>query len=119
MKILQTAAVITCIALLPNVASAMSGEALYKKKCKTCHSLTADKHGIGPSLAGIMGKAAGTQAGYKKYRGLKTSDVVWTDVTLDAWLANPTKFIGKKTSMTSKIYKAEDRAAIIEYMHTK
>lgn len=119
MNILRTAAIITCLALVPNMASAMSGEALYKKKCKMCHSLKAGKSGIGPSLAGIMGKTAGMQDGYTKYKGLKGSDIVWTDANMDGWLANPGKFIGKKTSMMSKTKKAEDRAAIIEYMHTK
>ena len=119
MNVLRTAAIITCIALLPNVASAKTGEELYKKKCKMCHSLDAGKNGIGPSLAGIMGQTAGTQGGYTKYVGLKNSDVVWDDANMDAWLANPKKFIGKKTSMMSKVKKAEERAAIIEYMHTK
>lgn len=119
MNILRVAAAVACIALLPSVASAKTGEELYKKKCKMCHSLEAGKHGIGPSMAGIIGKTAGTQDGYAKYLALKGSDVVWTDVNMDAWLANPKKFIGKKSSMMSKVKKADERAAIIGYLKTK
>lgn len=119
MNILRVAAAIACVALLPSVASAASGEKLYKKKCKMCHSLVAGKHGSGPSLVGIMGKTAGTRDGYRKYNGLKDSTIVWTDETMDAWLANPKKFIGKKTGMMVRTKKAEDRTAIIEYLKTQ
>jgi len=119
MNILRVAAAIACVALLPSVASAKSGEELYKKKCKMCHSLAAGKHGAGPSLVGIMGQTAGTQDGFTKYNGLRDSTIVWTDETMDAWLANPKKFIGKKTSMMSRVKTSEERTAIIEYLKTQ
>jgi len=119
MKIFRLATAIACIALFPTLATAASGEKLYKKKCKMCHSLEAGKSKGGPSLAGIMGKKAGTRDGYKKYKGLAGSDVMWTDANMDAWLANPKKFLGKKTSMMVKVKKAKERTAIIEFLHTK
>ncbi|MBL4756430.1 MAG: nitrite/sulfite reductase, partial [Rhizobiales bacterium] len=39
-------------------------------------------------------------------------DIIWDEANLDAWITNPKKFIGKRTSMVVKIKKAEDRAAI-------
>jgi len=119
MKRLRIAAALACITLLPSVATAKSGESLYKKKCKVCHSLEAGKNGIGPSLAGIMGRTAGTREGFTRYNGLIGSDIVWTPITMDAWLTNPKKFIGKKSSMMAKVRKATERAAIIEYLKTQ
>ncbi len=104
---------------LPLNASASgneAGEAVFKKRCKSCHSTDAGKHKVGPSLAGIVGKQAGTVDGFSKYKGLAGSDIVWDDTSLDGWLANPKKFLGKKTSMSFKLKKAEERAAVIEYL---
>ncbi|MBN06268.1 MAG: hypothetical protein CMM45_00340 [Rhodospirillaceae bacterium] len=39
-------------------------------KCKPCHALREGKHKIGPSLYQVIGKKAGTVAGFKRYRGL-------------------------------------------------
>ncbi|MCW8915020.1 MAG: c-type cytochrome [Magnetovibrio sp.] len=103
------------IAATSGTAIAADGAKLFKKKCGTCHTVQAGKHKVGPSLAGIVGKKAGS-TDFKKYKALKGSDIVWDEANLDAWIANPKKFIGKATAMTVKIKKDEDRKAIIEYM---
>lgn len=92
------------------------GAGLYKKKCKVCHAIEAGKNKGGPSLAGIVGSQAGSTS-YTKYKGLKGSTVVWDEANLDAFLANPKKFVGAKT-MVIKVKKEEDRANIIEYLKT-
>lgn len=98
---------------------ATKGEKVFKKKCKACHTVKAGKNKVGPSLAGIVGKKAGMVAGYKKYKGLKGADFVWDEANLDKWLANPKKFIGKKTSMSLKLKKADARADVIAYLKSK
>jgi len=126
MKTLQIAAALLCISLLPNTASAAAKaastpEGFFKKYCGTCHSLEAGKNKGGPSLAGIFGKKAGTVEGFKKYKGLKGADFVWTPENMDAFITDPKKFVkantpNKKSGMMSKVKKAEVRATIIEYM---
>src|SRR5215470_834770 len=39
------------------------GRQVYRK-CQACHSLEPGKNGIGPTLAGIMGKKAGSEPAY-------------------------------------------------------
>lgn len=92
-----------------------SGAALFKKKCGTCHSLEPGKHKVGPSLANIMGRKAGT-TDFPKYRALKDADFIWNKTTISAWIANPKKFIGKPTAMTVKTKDESDRLAIVEYL---
>lgn len=92
-----------------------SGAALFKKKCSTCHSLEPGKNKVGPSLAGVIGRKAGS-TDFPKYRALKDADFTWDKTTIAAWIANPKEFIGKPTAMTVKIKNEKDRQAIIEYL---
>ena len=98
-----------------------SGEKLFKKKCSTCHSMEPGNHKIGPSLAGIVGKKAGTSdfAKYKAFKG--GTDIVWDEANLDAWITDQKAFIKDKgisggTAMSAKIKKEEDREDIIKYL---
>jgi cytochrome c len=96
---------------------AAKGEKVFAKKCKLCHSAAAVDKGMGPPLAGIVGAKAGA-SDFKKYKGLKGSDIVWTEDNLDKFLANPKKFLEKKTSMAGKMKKADQRADVIAYIKT-
>ncbi|MBL4615872.1 MAG: c-type cytochrome [Magnetovibrio sp.] len=95
--------------------AASKGAKLFKKKCGTCHSMEVGKHKIGPSLAGIIGRKAGS-TDFKKYKALKGSEIVWDEKSLDAWITNPKKFIGKPTAMTVKVKKEKDRKLIIGFL---
>ncbi|MFC1673816.1 c-type cytochrome [Pseudomonadota bacterium] len=94
---------------------ATGGEALFKKKCATCHALTPGKHGVGPSLAGVIGRSAGS-TNFTKYKALRDVDFVWTQETLNAWIADPKAFIKKPTAMTVKVKTQEDRDQILDYL---
>ena len=114
--------VATCaltLAVLPGTASAADGEKVFNK-CKACHTLEAGKHRVGPSLAGVVGRKAGTADGYNRYKGLKGDDWTWTEDELMAYLENPTKYTQDKTGnrslMNLKLPKEDERKAVIEYL---
>jgi len=104
--------------------AAANGEKLFKKKCGACHSLEAGKQKIGPSLAGIVGRQAGTVEGYTKYKAMKGATLTWDAAMLDAWITNQKDFLkankavvgGPRTAMNAKIKKPAERAAIIAYL---
>ena len=101
---------------LPAQADAKDGKKVFNK-CKSCHTLDAGKHRIGPSLAGVVGRKAGAAEGYGKYSdALLESGIVWNDETLNAYLENPKKAIPGNKMTFAGLRKAEDRAAVIEYM---
>jgi cytochrome c len=121
-----TFSLIILTAFYANTASAAGDAKKGKKvfnKCKACHAVKAGKNKTGPSLAGILGKKAGTVEGYKKYKGLKGADFIWDEANLDGWLKNPKKWLkaknGKKSRMVYKLKKEKDRANVIEYLKTK
>ena len=76
---------------------AAKGEKVFKK-CKTCHSLEAGKKKVGPSLAGVFERTAGTLEGFKFSQAMKDSGIVWNEETLDKYLTKPRKFL-KGTKM--------------------
>ncbi|MDP6573342.1 MAG: c-type cytochrome [Rhodospirillales bacterium] len=114
-------AVAATVALVGGPALADHGEKVFKK-CKACHTIKAGKHRVGPSLAGVFGRKAGTAEGFKKYKGLKGADWTWDDANLNEYLTDPKKFAkkkaGKKSSMVLKLKKKKDREHIIEYLKT-
>ena len=113
-------ALLAAIAIsLPSTAIAVEGEKIYRK-CKACHDLEAGKHKIGPSLAGVVGRQAGTAEGFTKYKGLTDADWTWMELELMAYLEDPTSYTKAKTgipsSMTLKLKKEEERKAVIDYL---
>jgi len=87
------------------------------KKCSACHTLTKPpKHTIGPSMVGIMGRAAGTAEGFKYSDAMKQSKIVWDEKSIDAYLKDPKGFIPKNKMVFVGLPKEEDRANVIAYL---
>jgi len=95
------------------MADTAKGEKIFKRKCGACHSF--EENGTGPNLKGVIGRKAGS-TDFPKYKGLKGADFVWDEASVDGWLTNPKKFIGKPTSMAVKLKKEKDRTAVIAYL---
>ncbi len=88
------------------------GEQLYQA-CQDCHSL--DVNDVGPQHRGVFGRKAGSVPDYSYSPALKHSNIVWTEASLDQWLADPQKFVpGSK--MFFHLDNPQDRADVIEYL---
>jgi cytochrome c len=96
---------------------AKKGEKVFKK-CKACHTIKkGGKNKIGPNLAGIIGRKAGEGAGFKKYsKAMKASGIVWSEATLDEFLAKPRKMVKKTKMGFAGLKKASQRADVIAYL---
>lgn len=93
-----------------------AGETVFKK-CMACHSLAKPpKHGIGPSLVGVIGRKAGTVDGFKYSDAMKDAGVVWDETSLDAYLKDPKGFIPKNKMVLAPLTKEADRADVVAYL---
>jgi len=106
-------ALLTSISLAMAAGNDERGQSLYQSHCAACHSL--EYNGVGPSHKGIFGRMAGKTSDYLYSEALKSSKVVWTDKTLNLWLADPEKFIpGQKMGIS--VPDAGERADLIAYL---
>ncbi|MCE2482657.1 MAG: cytochrome c family protein [Alphaproteobacteria bacterium] len=101
--------------------AAAEGEAARGKrvfnKCKACHLLEdTGKKKIGPHLAGIFGRKAGSIAGFRYSKAMNKADIVWDDKTIDAYIAAPRKFLKGNKMAFAGVRKAKDRADVIAYL---
>ncbi len=110
------------LALLALIAAASParaddpGEAVFKKSCAVCHTVEAGKNKIGPSLAGVVGRKAGSVAGYTYTDANKNSGDTWDEATLDTYLQDPRKFVPGTKMIFAGLKNADDRKALIAYL---
>lgn len=89
------------------------------RACAACHSLQPGEHRTGPSLAGVLGRDAGTVDGFTRYSpALAAADLVWTAETLDAWLADPQAVVPGNRMTFPGIADAQARADLIAWLGT-
>ncbi len=92
------------------------GEAVFKKNCAVCHTVEAGKNKIGPSLAGVVGRKAGSVAGYTYTDANKNSGDTWDEATLETYLQDPRKFVPGTKMVFAGLKNADDRKAVIAYL---
>ena len=91
-------------------------------KCASCHQFDpAGTNGTGPGLFGVVGRKTAGHPGYMYSQAMvdeAAKSPVWTYDALFEYLKNPQKVVpGTKMSFVG-LPKAEDRIAIIAYLHT-
>lgn len=94
---------------------ATKGEAVFVT-CKTCHDPKVNK--IGPHLAGVVGRKAGSLTDYSYSTANKTSGITWTPEKLFQYLQAPQRVVpGTKMSFAG-LSDAQKRADVIAYLET-
>lgn len=71
---------------------AAKGEVVFKQ-CKACHSLEAGKKGVGPSLAGIIGRPSASVEGFAYSDPMKKLGISWDAESISKYSADPKGFV--------------------------
>ena len=75
---------------------AAKGEKLFKGflRCNNCHSLEPGVTKVGPTLAGIIARKAGSVKGFNQYsEAMVNSGIVWDKETLNEFFSGPQEYI--------------------------
>lgn len=109
------------IATLDGIAYAsLSGDAASGKsafmQCRTCHVVDPGMNRVGPSLAGIVGRKAGSVAGFKYTEANSDSGITWTEEKLFQFLEKPQRVIPKTKMIFAGMPDAQKRADVIAYL---
>jgi cytochrome c len=115
MSALVAGAVLLSIPADAALERAAEGESIFRTRCASCHSAEAGQNRVGPHLAGVVGRKAGSVEGARYSPSLQSSDITWTDQTLDAFLANPRQ-TAPGTTMLVNLPSESDRGAVIDYL---
>ncbi len=86
-----------------NGLTATDSHAAAWAKCKACHNFT-NKNKVGPGLAGVFGRKAGSAPGFRYKYTKYGSDWTWDEAHLKKWICNSKKaikeFTGNKKAKT-------------------
>ena len=70
---------------------------------------------VGPRHAGVIGRKAGSIAGFAYSPALARSQIVWTEESLERWLRDPEALVPGQR-MNFRLGDAEERRRIVEYL---
>jgi cytochrome c len=94
---------------------ATKGAAVFRQ-CQTCHVKEVGVNKVGPSLAGIVGRPAGTIPGFRYSEANKGSGITWTEQELYVYLENPKAKIPGTIMAFVGIKDSQKRADLIAYL---
>jgi cytochrome c len=98
----------------PLTGDAATGKTAFSA-CRGWHSVTPVRNGVGPSLAGVVGRQSGTVSGYNYSAPMKSANLDWDAASLDRFLANPQAVV-HGTKMFVNVPNAATRRDIIAYL---
>jgi cytochrome c len=97
---------------------AAAGEVVFKK-CKICHQIgETAKNMVGPVLNGVVGRPAGTYAGFNYSEANKTSGITWDEATLQVYLHDPKAKVPGTKMLFPGLPNEDDIKNVIAYLKT-
>ena len=93
------------------------GEKLFRLRCGACHSVEPGQPSVvGPPLAGVFGRAAGSVEGFAYSRAMQAYGEIWTAQNMNEFLEKPAELVPGNRMAFVGLSNAEQRELIIEYM---
>jgi len=99
-------------------ADPASGQSVFKSTCSICHAVQPGKNGVGPSLAGVVGRKTGQVAGFHYSVGNQNANLTWDEATLDKYLQSPKTIVPGTTMTYAGLKDDAKRADLIAYLAT-
>lgn len=119
-------AALSVLAASPALAAgnAANGAKRFRSQCEVCHlaSKTATVNDlrtkVGPNLAGVVGRKAGTYPGFRYSGAMRTSGITWTPAVLKAYAMAPQKVVPSVRMNFRGLKNPQDADDIIAWLAT-
>jgi cytochrome c len=95
---------------------AAAGRQLFASHCGICHATEPGVNKIGPSLAGVVGRKSGTEAGFNYSPALKAAAI--TGMKMRSTNSFKTSRRCSRTKMVVSVPGNDDRQNVIAYLKT-
>jgi len=109
-------------AQVPEAGDSAKGKIYFQQSCALCHADTMGPGNTeivkqGPSLVGVLGRAAASGSSFNYTDALRHSGLTWDAPTLNRFLTSPTTVV-PGTAMQIAIPNAADRLDVVAYLST-
>jgi cytochrome c len=110
------AALVSAAADDPRICDPARGRRVFVK-CQPCHTAEAGgPHVVGPNLHRVIGRKAGTAAGFSYSHAFREAEFTWDPEKLDRYLEDPAAFVDSNWMPFTGLKRSEDRQAIICFL---
>jgi cytochrome c len=89
------------------------GKEVFEKRCTGCHVATQNREG--PRLRGVYGRTSGEVPDFRYSSALKQAHIVWSDASLEQWLADPDTLV-PGNNMEFHVAKPQERRDLIAFL---
>ena len=85
-------------------------------ECAACHSVERGVNNVGPSLAGLIGRHAGSLPDFRYSAAMRRSGITWTPDELNDFISDPQKRVPANRMPYAGLTDAAARADLIAYL---
>lgn len=105
------------LAAMIAAADVAKGKTLFLQ-CRACHSLNPESEPgkIGPTLYGVIGRAAGSVPGFAYSDAVAKSGKTWSVEDINHWIEKPSEFLPGNKMVFIGLKNPQDRANVIAYI---
>lgn len=96
---------------------AARGQKLFEE-CAACHSVKPGESGVGPSLAGALGRKAGENPDFRYSPAMRRSGITWSQASINEFITDPQKMVPDNRMPYSGLPDAKSRADLVAYLLT-
>jgi cytochrome c len=117
---------VAALGMLGCAGGAMAADALPKgnaahgqqifARCSVCHTVGQSGGKMGPTLNGVVGRKAGTVAGYAYSPAMKNSGLTWDAAAIARFLQAPSKALPGTKMFFPGLAAPQDQADVVAYL---
>ena len=94
-----------------------SGQQAFNNACRTCHVVKEGDNRLGPHLAKVLGRKAGSLPDYGYSSAMKEAGFAWDREKLERFIANPDEVVpGNRMKPYTGVASSDDRAKIVAFL---